>query len=101
MCLFTEEVRGLLRASSFCIREENIVFYEKEENAMKLLRILWLIMSFIVLFPLIVVVEIGWLFYCIRAAHQFGESAKRGMRLWWDYVLAGVNMNKDFVTNGL
>lgn len=66
-----------------------------------LLRVSWLVFAFVVLFPLIMLVEIYWLVICIKAAHLANETAKEGMALWYEYLKTGINMNKDFVINGL
>jgi hypothetical protein len=55
----------------------------------------------IVLFPWIVFVSIMWLFWCIRAVKLIGEgTAKDGVKVWFEYIKAGLRMNKDFVQNG-
>ena len=66
-----------------------------------LLRVSWLVFAFVVLFPLIVLVELVWLVYCIRAARILNESIKEGLMVWYEYLKAGIAMNKDFVINGL
>lgn len=77
-------------------------FMEKEEITMrKLLRVLWLVFAFVAFLPLIALVEIYWLVICIKAAHIANEKAKEGLVLWYEYLKAGINMNKDFVINGL
>ena len=77
-------------------------FMEKEEITMrKLLRVLWLVFAFFAFLPLIALVELVWLVYCIRAARILNESIKEGMVVWYEYLKAGIRMNKDFVINGL
>lgn len=68
---------------------------------MKATRILWLVVAFIVLFPLIMAFEIVWLIVCLRSAHILGMPKIEGVKLWLAYIKAGVDMNKDFVINGL
>lgn len=68
---------------------------------MKVLRLMWLIVFGIVTLPLIVIGLIMWLFMCIRATHYLGVSTKEGLKVWVDYIKTGLEMNKDFVVNGL
>lgn len=68
---------------------------------MKTLRIIHLVVTFIVFFPLIVAFEIIWLFVCLRAARIANMPKKEGLKVWANYIKYGVEMNKDFVLNGL
>lgn len=67
----------------------------------KLLRVLWLVVSFIVLFPAIVFIEVWWLIKCLRLAKFFNEPIKMGLEYWMYTLKSGIAMNKDFVINGL
>lgn len=68
---------------------------------MKVLRLLWLIVSGIVFLPVIMITLIVWLFVCIRATHYIGASIKEGFKVWVQYISTGLKMNRDFVVNGL
>lgn len=68
---------------------------------MKILRIMHLVVTFIVFLPLILVFEIIWLFVCLRSAHILNLPKKEGLKVWFNYIKYGVEMNKDFVLNGL
>lgn len=67
----------------------------------KALRISWLAVAFIVLLPAIIVFEVAWLVYCIKAAKMLNESASMGLQSWYYYLKQGIAMNADFVKNGL
>lgn len=68
---------------------------------MKFLRFMLEVLLTIILFPWIVFVSVMWLFWCIRAVKLIGEgTAKDGVKLWFEYIKAGLRMNKDFVLNG-
>ena len=68
---------------------------------MKAMRVLWLVLAFVALLPLIVVFEIIWLFVCIRAAYILEKPMVYGVQCWIDYIKYGISLNKDFVLNGL
>lgn len=68
---------------------------------MKFLRIMHLIVTFIVFLPLIMAFSIIWLIVCMRAAHIAEMPIKEGAKVWFDYIKYGIQMNKDFVLNGL
>lgn len=68
---------------------------------MKALRILWLAVAFVVLFPLIVVVEAIWLVWCIHCARQLDQPMLNGINYWWLWLKEGIRLNVDFVENGL
>lgn len=67
----------------------------------KALRISWLVVAFFVLLPAIIVFEIAWLVYCIRAAKMLNETVSTGVEAWIYYLKQGLAMNADFVKNGL
>ena len=68
---------------------------------MKFLRFMLEVLLTIVLFPWIVFIEIVWLFWCIRAVRLVDEATvKDGVKVWFEYLKAGLRMNKDFVLNG-
>lgn len=68
---------------------------------MKALRILWLVVSGVVLLPLIVIGELIWLGYCMYAAKIVKGTVWYGFKVWWNYIVYGVKLNIDFVNNGL
>ena len=55
----------------------------------------------VVLFPLIVLIELAWLVYCIRATRYLEVPVTEGFKLWVNQIKAGLEMNKDFIVNGL
>ena len=67
---------------------------------MKFLRFMLEVLLTIVLFPLIVLFEVIWLICCIRAAYYLEVPIKEGFKTWFEYIKAGLRMNKDFVLNG-
>lgn len=67
----------------------------------KLLRITWLVVAFIVLFPIIALMEAWWLVRCIKASLSIGETVRTGFGYWMQYLKEGIVLNKDFVINGL
>ena len=68
---------------------------------MKALRILWLVVASVILFPIIALFTMVWLVVCIRSARILGMSVWKGIQVWYNYLKAGVYMNIDFVRNGL
>ena len=68
---------------------------------MKALRFLLEVLLFVVLFPVIMLIEVAWLIFCIRTAMKLDQSIKEGVKTWVYYIKAGLEMNKDFVLNGL
>lgn len=68
---------------------------------MKTLRILWLVVASVIFFPIIALFAVCWLVVCVRSAKLLGVSVKEGIKVWWNYLKAGVDMNIDFVRNGL
>ena len=90
--------------SLFLFRDLNMALYgenQKEEFEMKTLRIIHLVVTFVVFFPLLVAVSFIWLFVCLRAAHIAEMPKKEGFKAWFNYIKFGIEMNKDFVLNGL
>lgn len=67
----------------------------------KVLRFLLLVVEAVILWPVIVIVEVLWLGYCIYAVKRLDGSIKDGLTLWFNYIKAGLVMNADFVQNGL
>ena len=67
----------------------------------KALRISWLIFAFVVLLPVIIIVELVWLVLCIYITKRMNQSLLRGLQIWLNYLKAGIAMNADFVENGL
>ena len=68
---------------------------------MKALRILWLVVASVILFPIITLFTMFWLVVCIRSARLLGMSVWQGIQVWYNYLKSGVYMNIDFVRNGL
>ena len=68
---------------------------------MKTLRFLWLVVAFVILFPIITLFMACWLVVCLRGAKLLGMPVKEGIKVWYDYIKTGVYMNIDFVRNGL
>ena len=68
---------------------------------MKFLRFILEVFLFITLFPLIVLIGLVWLIFCIRAALLLDQPIKEGFKVWIKYIKTGLEMNKDFILNGL
>ena len=68
---------------------------------MKFLRFLLLVLLSVVLMPAIIAIELIWFGCMIYAAKLVGSSIKEGIKNWWRYLITGLEMNKDFVVNGL
>ena len=68
---------------------------------MKTLRILWLVVASVIFFPIIAPFAMVWLVVCVRSAKLLGVSVKEGIKVWYNYIKTGVDMNIDFVRNGL
>ena len=68
---------------------------------MKLLRFLLLVLLSVVLAPVIIIIELIWFGCMIYAAKLVGSDIKTGIKSWWRYLILGLEMNKDFVVNGL
>lgn len=68
---------------------------------MKTLRILWLVVASVIFFPIIALFAMVWLVVCLRSAKLLGMPSREGIKAWCNYIKAGVDMNIDFVRNGL
>ena len=68
---------------------------------MKIMRTIWLAAIAIAFWPLLILFEAGWLIWCIRCAKGLSKTITDGVKWWWRYTKAGIEMNKDFVNNGL
>lgn len=68
---------------------------------MKILRFLLEVLLSVILAPAIIMIELVWFGCCIYAAKLTGSTMKNGVKCWWRYLLMGLEMNKDFVINGL
>ena len=55
----------------------------------------------IVLFPTILTVSGIWLIYCIIGCDIMKVGQKSGIKTWFEYIKKGIQMNKDFIVNGL
>lgn len=67
----------------------------------KALRILWLVFASIAFFPILLLVEVYCLYRCIRAAKYLDNTVKDGVKSFVEWMKAGIQMNIDFVNNGL
>jgi hypothetical protein len=67
---------------------------------MKLLRALYMILATIILFPFIVLFSIIWFGVIAYASFLLGEP-KKALGVWLNYLKAGIDMNIDFIKNGL
>ena len=67
----------------------------------KTMRIIWLVVAFVALFPFIVLLEAWWLVRCIKASWRTERSMTRGFVYWMQWLKDGIAQNKDFVINGL
>lgn len=65
------------------------------------LRFLLEVMLTILLYKVIIVISVIWLGYCLYASKMIGGTIKDGIKVWINYLKAGIQMNKDFVMNGL
>lgn len=68
---------------------------------MKTLRLIFLVLTGIIFSPLIMIVGLLWLIWCIRAALITKQTVRDGLRAWWYYIKMGLDMNKDYIENGL
>lgn len=59
-------------------------------------RLVWMIAATIILLPLIMVFEVWWFIYVYVKTKDIEET----VRIWYDYLIAGLNRNKDFIING-
>lgn len=64
---------------------------------MKFLRTLFLIATGILLLPIILLVEV----MCFVWFMIIFREPKKAVRLWIVYIKKGLEMNKDFIVNGL
>lgn len=55
----------------------------------------------ITLFPTILTVSGIWLIYCIIVCDIMKVEQKSGIKIWFEYLKKGIQMNKDFIVNGL
>ena len=68
---------------------------------MKIIRTIWIVAIAIAFWPLIVFLEAAWFIWCIRCAKLMEKTITDAAKWWWDYLKAGIRMNKDFIVNGL
>ena len=59
-------------------------------------RLLFMLLATIILLPILVIFEI-WLFIYVYVKTKDIEET---VRIWYDYLIAGLNRNKDFIVNG-
>lgn len=68
---------------------------------MKIIRTIWLLAITYAFWPLLILFAVGWLIWCIRCAKQLSETIAYGISIWWRWIKAGVQMNIEFINNGL
>ena len=59
-------------------------------------RLLFMLLATIILLPILVVFEIWWFIYVYIKTKDIEET----VRIWYEYLIAGLNRNKDFIVNG-
>lgn len=59
-------------------------------------RLLFMLLATIILLPVLVVFEIWWFIYVYIKTKDIEET----VRIWYEYLVAGLNRNKDFIVNG-
>lgn len=59
-------------------------------------RLLFMLLATIILLPILVVFEIWWFIYVYAKTKDIEET----VRIWYEYLIAGLNRNKDFIVNG-
>ena len=59
-------------------------------------RLLFMLLATIILLPILVVFEIWWFIYAYVKTKDIEET----VRIWYEYLIAGLNRNKDFIVNG-
>lgn len=59
-------------------------------------RLLFMLLATIILLPILVVFEIWWFIY----VHVKTKDIEETVRIWYEYLIAGLNRNKDFIVNG-
>lgn len=55
-----------------------------------------MLLATIILLPILVVFEIWWFIYVYIKTKDIEET----VRIWYEYLIAGLNRNKDFIVNG-
>ena len=68
---------------------------------MKILRVLWLVIAIIMLFPIIVLLETIVMAVSIYTAIELNQTLKWAVNNWLGWLKRGIDMNIDFVKNGL
>lgn len=88
---------------AFPFREYYKLLYEKEMIFMnkRIIRILWLIVSAVVFFPVWMLIGIWGLVFYIKCAISFNQPIRYGITAWLDRLAEGIEMNKEFINNGL
>lgn len=59
-------------------------------------RLLFMLLATIILLPILVIFEIWWFIYVYVKTKDIEET----VRIWYEYLIAGLNRNKDFIVNG-
>ena len=55
-----------------------------------------MLLATIILLPILVGFEIWWFIYVYAKTKDIEET----VRIWYEYLIAGLNRNKDFIVNG-
>ena len=55
-----------------------------------------MLLATIILLPILVGFEIWWFIYAYIKTKDIEET----VRIWYEYLIAGLNRNKDFIVNG-
>lgn len=67
----------------------------------KAFKIIWLIVSFVLLFPFIVAIETIALLFSMYTAAKLDYTIEWAFKNWFDLIKRGIEMNVEFVKNGL
>lgn len=65
------------------------------------LRAIIMVLLTIIMFPSIIIISILGLIYCIKSCSLLDCDKKEGFKVWLRYIKVGLDMNKDFILNGV
>ncbi len=68
---------------------------------MKILRLMYMILATIALLPIIALVSVTYLAWIIYICVKAEEPLKTAYEIWRNLLRKGVEMNLDFIENGL
>ena len=68
---------------------------------MKVIRTIWLVAIAIAFWQTILVLAGVWLIWCILCTKRTEATIVDGVKMWWEWIKAGIRMNIDFVKNGI